>query len=191
MDRPDGSDQSNTGIINTRTCKVKDFTTYCFSGMMAFAFLLTIPIVATAQTHDEVVHELKAFPPAGEGMCRYVIFLPAEKDEELLKIQLVVGRSVKLDSKNRYFFGGRLETVPIPGWGYDRYVLKSLGPMAGTLMAVDPNAPKFERFITLGGEPALMRYNSRLPLVIYVPTGGEVRYRIWSADQKIQNAPEG
>jgi ecotin len=132
--------------------------------------------------------ELKAFPPAGEGMCRYVIFLPAEKDEELLKIQLMVGRSMQLDSKNRYFFGGRLETVPIPGWGYNRYVLKSLGPMAGTLMAVDPNAQKIERFITLGGEPDLLRYNSRLPLVVYLPEGVEVRYRIWRGDTTLQSA---
>jgi ecotin len=121
-------------------------------------------------------------------MCRYVIFLPPEKDEELLKIQLMVGRSMELDSKNRYFFGGRLETVPISGWGYNRYVLNSLGPMAGTLMAVDPNAQKIERFITLGGEPDLLRYNSRLPLVVYLPEGVEVRYRIWRADKRVENA---
>ena len=132
--------------------------------------------------------ELKAFPPAGEGMCRYVIFLPTEKEEELLKIQLLVGKTVKLDSRNRYFFGGRLETVPIPGWGYNRYVLKSLGPMAGTLMAVDPSEPKVDRFITLGGEPDLLRYNSRMPLVVYVPEGVEVRSRIWRADNRVENA---
>jgi ecotin len=45
--------------------------------------------------------------------------------------------------------------------------------------------PKVERFITLGGEPELLRYNSRLPLVVYVPVGVEVRYRIWKADQEI------
>jgi len=33
--------------------------------------------------------------------------------------------------------------------------------MAGTQMAIDPNAPKLNRFITLGGEPYLIRYNSR------------------------------
>ena len=47
--------------------------------------------------------------------------------------------------------------------------------MAGTLMAVSPDAPKVDRFITLGGEPQLLRYNSRLPLVVYVPGGVEVR----------------
>ena len=58
--------------------------------------------------------------------------------------------------------------------------------MAGTLMAVDPNAPKVNRFITLGGEPYLIRYNSRLPIVVYVPEGVEVRYRIWTAAPKPQ-----
>jgi ecotin len=56
-----------------------------------------------------------------------------------------------------------------------------LGLMAGTLMTIDPNAPKVARFITLGGAPCLIRYNSRLPVVVYVPEGVEVRYRIWTA----------
>ncbi|MFZ0436085.1 MAG: ecotin family protein [Chthoniobacterales bacterium] len=132
--------------------------------------------------------ELKAFPPAGEGMRRFVIMLPPRKDEELLKVQLLVGKTVKLDPQNRYCFGGKLETETITGWGYDRYVLKSLGPMAGTFMAVEPNEPKVDRFITLGGETQLIRYNSRLPLVVYVPQGVEVRYRIWRGDTLLQSA---
>ena len=124
-------------------------------------------------------------------MCRHVLYLPKEENEELLKVQLIVGKTIKLDPQNRYFFGGKLEQVTIPGWGYDRYVLKDLGPMAGTLMAVDPNIPKVDRFISLGGEPELLRYNSRLPLVITVPQGVEVRYRIWSGDGKDKTIPEG
>jgi ecotin len=63
--------------------------------------------------------------------------------------------------------------------------------MAGTLMAVDPNAPLVERFISVGGEPQLLRYNSRLPVVVYVPDGVEVRYRIWRADPSTTPAPRG
>ena len=135
--------------------------------------------------------ELKAFPPAGEGMSRVVIILPVEADEDLLKVQLLIGKTLQLDARNRYFFGGRLETETVKGWGYERYILKSLGPMAGTLMAVDPSAPKVERFITLGGEPQLLRYNSRLPLVVYVPEGVEVRYRLWRGDGTVCAAPKG
>jgi ecotin len=157
-------------------------------GMLILAILLASPLSATAQTQQDLYRELKAFPPAGEGMTRFVITLPPQADEDLLKVQLLVGKTVKLDPQNRYFFGGRLEMETIQGWGYDRYVLKSLGPMAGTLMAVDPNVPKIDRFITLGGEPKLLRYNSRLPLVIYVPDGVEVRYRLWRGEDSLKCA---
>jgi ecotin len=56
---------------------------------------------------------------------------------------------------------------------------------------VNPDAPKVERFITLGGEPRLLRYNSRLPLVVYVPDGVEVRYRFWRADTDVASAERG
>lgn len=134
---------------------------------------------------------LKAFPPEGEGMTRFVISLPAAKDEELMKVELQAGKWEKLDQANRYFFGGRLEKQTVEGWGYDYFILKTLGPMAGTLMAIDSNAPKVARFISLGGYPQLYRYNSRLPLVVYVPQGVEVRYRIWRGDRKTSDAPEG
>ena len=58
-------------------------------------------------------------------------------------------------------------------------------------MAVDPNTPQVDRFVTLGGEPKLLRYNSRLPIVVYVPSGVEVRYRLWRADPTGTRADEG
>ena len=58
-------------------------------------------------------------------------------------------------------------------------------------MAVDPNAPKVTRFITLRGDPYIIRYNSRLPIVVYVPEDAEVRYRIWSTDVEIQKIEKG
>jgi ecotin len=173
--------QANSGkvsrIASLRLCGI-----LCLFWLLAFNASCLVP----EDVGSNAGKELKAFPPAGEGMSRFVIMLPPRKEEELLKVQLLVGKTVKLVPQNRYFFGGRLETETITGWGYDRYVLKSLGPMAGTLMAAHPNEPKVERFITLGGEPELLRYNSRLPLVVYVPEGVEVRYRIWRADQEIR-----
>lgn len=126
--------------------------------------------------------DLKAFPPAEEGMTRHVISLPKQEDETAFKVEIIIGRTVKTDTSNSYFFGGTLETETIPGWGFDLYILRKFGPMAGTLMAVDPNAPQVERFISLGDERQLLRYNSRLPLVVYVPTGVEVRHRLWRAE---------
>ena len=152
--------------------------------ILSIALLATVSL-AIAQTADT----MKAFPPAEEGMTRHVIRLPQEKDEAALKVEVIVGKTVRTDAQNRYFFGGTLETENIPGWGYDRYILRKLGPMAGTLMAPDPNAPQVDRFISLGGE-AILRYNSRLPIVVYVPDGVEVRYRLWRAEPTLVSPAE-
>jgi ecotin len=138
---------------------------------------LLISSMVPAQAADN----MKAFPPADQGKVRYVLQLPAQDDESAFKVELMVGKTVQVDEKNKYFFGGAIAEETIKGWGFPRYVVSKLGPMAGTLMAIDPNAPKVARFITLGGDPYLIRYNSRLPIVVYVPEGVEVRYRIWTA----------
>ena len=88
----------------------------------------------------------------------------------------------EVDERNRHFFGGKLVTETVQGWGFSYHILHQLGPMAGTLMAVDPDAPKVNKFVRVGGEPELLRYNSRLPLVVYVPEGVEVHYSIWRKD---------
>lgn len=134
---------------------------------------------------------MKAFPPAGAGMERKVIALPPLADENAVKVELLVGRTMMLDARNRYFFGGTLKAETIEGWGFTRYVLPKLGPMGGTLMAVDPAEPKVERFVSLRGDPQLVRYNSKLPIVVYVPKDVEVRYRLWRADPTFSTAAPG
>ena len=135
--------------------------------------------------------DMKAFPPADEGMVRHVLQLPSEKDETLLQVELIAGQTLQLDKENRYFFAGKFEQETIEGWGYTRYLLKDLGPMAGTRMAINPDAPKIDRFVSLGGEPYLIRYNSKLPIVVYAPKDVDVRYRIWSADGEMVPIKEG
>ncbi|MCE9612313.1 MAG: ecotin family protein [Chthoniobacter sp.] len=135
--------------------------------------VLALAALVIACVNAPAADNMKAFPPAEEGMTRFVLPMPPEKDEDSLKIELMIGKTVLTDAGNRYFFGGTLATETVQGWGFDYHILRKLGPMAGTLMAVDPAAPKVERFITIGGEPQLLRYNSRLPLVVYVPVGVE------------------
>jgi len=153
----------------------------------ATAVLLFLFAVPAGQAADN----LEAFPPAEEGMVRYVLQFPRQADESAFKVELIVGKTVQLEERNRYFFGGRIEEETIKGWGFTRYKVSKLGPMAGTLMAVDPNAPKVARFIALGRGPYFIRYNSRLPVVAYVPEGVEVRYRIWTAGAEVTAIEKG
>lgn len=151
------------------------------------AILLSFLVMLVAKAADN----MQAFPPAEAGMVRYVLDVPKQDDELAFKIELAVGKTVQTDAQNRYFFGGEILEETIEGWGFPRFVVKALGPMAGTLMAVDPAAPKVARFVTLGGAPFLIRYNSRLPVVVYVPEGVEVRYRIWAAEPEFRAMDQG
>jgi ecotin len=155
--------------------------TYALTGL---AFLFSLLSVHGADN-------MKAFPPADAGMVRHVLQLPKQADESAFKVELIVGKNVLVDGANRYFFGGKIEEETIQGWGFTRYLVGKLGPMAGTQMGVDPKAPKVNRFVALGGEPHLIRYNSQLPVVVYAPEGVEVRYRIWSAGPKAKVIEKG
>jgi len=146
----------------------------------ATAFLMLLFAVRAAEA-GAAADNLKAFPAAEPGMARFVLLLPAQADESAFRLELMIGKTVEVDEHNRYFFGGTIEEQTIEGWGFTAFRVRELGPMAGTLMAVDPAAPKVPRFVMLGGDPFLVRYNSRLPVVVYVPDGVEVRYRIWAA----------
>jgi ecotin len=154
-------------------------------------YSITVLSLLAAALSAHAGDNMSAFPPPEEGMVRYVLRLPQQDDESAFKVELIVGRTVLVDERNRYFFGGKIEEYIIPGWAFPCYNVSKLGPMAGTMMAIDPNVPKVNRFITLGGEPYLIRYNSKLPLVVYAPEGVEVRYRIWRAGPEIKVMEKG
>jgi ecotin len=142
----------------------------------AGAFFVVLLSAAHAVSED-----LKPWPDPGNGEQRHVIRLPQLADEPDHMVELLLGKTLKLDERNRYFIAGVLEKRTIKGWGYSYYHLASGGQVAGTLMAVPEGAPKVDRFVTVRSDDAMIRYNSKLPLVVYVPEGFEVRYRVWSA----------
>lgn len=119
---------------------------------------------------------LQAFPRPTQGQARRVIRLPAESDESALRVGIVVGQTVWVDC-NRQVLPVRIEERTAQGWGYTYYVVTVSGPRASTMMACPDNRRR--RQFVRGAEEPLVRYNSRLPLVIFAPTDVQVRYRIW------------
>lgn len=138
------------------------------SGAMLFS-------VATANSTDE----LKAFPAAKDHEIRYVIELPKLADEENVKVQLIAGKTIEVDC-NRQSFGGSIREENLEGWGYNFYTVSELiGPMS-TLMGC-PEGSKHDEFVAMSEMP-LIRYNSKLPIVIYAPKDVTVKYKIWQAN---------
>ena len=122
--------------------------------------------------------ELQAFPQPAPGQARRVIRLAPEQDENGLRVGLVVGRTLLVDC-NRQIFPARIEERTAEGWGYNYYVVTSAGQPATTQMAC-PDQTRTRQFVRAAEEP-LVRYNSRVPLVVFAPRDVEVRYRIWRA----------
>lgn len=135
---------------------------------------------AQTPTASNAAADLQAFPAAEAGQTQHVIRLPALDDEDAVRVELVLGKTLTVDC-NHTLLGGALETRTAEGWGYDYHVLPRVGPAASTLMGCPPDSSR-EAFVTLPPQP-LVRYNSRLPLVVYVPQDIEVRYRLWRAGE--------
>lgn len=128
---------------------------------------------------------LEPFPVAQAGHTRQVIFLPALANENDAKVELLIGKEIEVDC-NTYFFIGSLEEKTVEGWGYNYWVVDALKGPAGTLMACLDHTRK-QAFVTLNNLP-LQRYNSRLPIVVFVPEGAQVKYRVWHAGEEVLNA---
>ncbi len=139
------------------------------------------------QTNAAEHKELKAFPEAKEGMERHVIVLPHKNrgEEDAFKVELIPGKTQMTDSVNQVRMGAMIEPRPLEGWGYTFYQVTGSDSVMSTMMA-SPDTNQAEKFVP--GKPLQIRYNSRLPIVIYAPKGCEIHYRIWSAPDKFKIA---
>ena len=154
--------------------------------------LVSLALLAILTASAAAEHKyLKAFPPAPEGMVRYVIELPHKErgEDNGFQVEIIVGKEMLTDGVNRVRLSGRIEAKPLKGRGFTYYEMAKFGPAVSTLVGVPPGTPKVKKFVAI---PSLkIAYNSRIPLVVYVPEGGEVRYRIWSASKTTEKAKQG
>ena len=151
--------------------------------------LVFLVIVGSTTLYAEPAKKdnIHMFPKSQEGFERYVIEVPVLENEQDHKVELFIGKIMNVDCNNHILMG-KLEKKILQGWGYSYLeATKINGMTASTMMACQK--PNTDKFITLKPSvESLRRYNSRSPIVIYVPKGSEVRYRIWRADKTIEQA---
>lgn len=157
-----------------------------FSKTLMTGLIMFAGVNAFAQKKAEKFEklEIEMFPKAKEGFKQVYIQLPVAKNENDLKVEFFVGAEKMLDCNN-YFLMGNVKTQDLQGWGYNYYEVESNGEAAGTLMGCR-DQKKTKKFVTI--QPEIVRYNSKLPLVFYVPKDIEVRYRVLRADAKMKSA---
>lgn len=142
------------------------------------------PPAAPAPSNPAASQELKAFPSSLAGHRRHVIELPALPDEADRQLELIGVKPMTVDCNSRGM-DGRFEARDVAGWGYTYWVLRSQGQVRGTLMACPPGSQRPGVAQTQG---TLLRYNSKLPVVVFVPDGMGLRWRVWQAGAA-QEAP--
>lgn len=159
------------------------------TSILLFHLLVTLCATAFLAAQQNVAHpDLRAFPPAKDGMERHVIVLPHKErgEEDAFRVELIAGTMMDTDGTNLYRLGGTLKEKHLEGWAYSFYEFTP-GPTAMTLMA--PRGKPVKKFVS--APPLHTNYNSRLPIVIFAPAGYEIRYRIWKADENFTTAPKG
>ncbi len=178
----------------------------CVSTLFTFLIAGTSFLISAAQAQDDAIDSnltvavlqddevppdepnMKPFAEPADNEKRFVITLPHKErgDEDDFKVELIVGKTVMTDGVNRTFMAAQIEEKTVEGWGYPFYNVSGSGEIASTLMAAIPPRPPVEKFVT--GQPLLIRYNSRIPIVVYAPKNLEIRYRIWSVSGEAEPA---
>ncbi|UAN39573.1 MULTISPECIES: serine protease inhibitor ecotin [unclassified Enterobacter] len=154
--------------------------------LIAAAYVSTSAF-ASETSKEQALEKVAPYPKADKGMKRQVIQLPAQQDEANFKVELLIGKTLEVDC-NQHRLGGQLESKTLEGWGYDYYVFDKVTSPVSTMMAC-PDGKKEKKFVTAYlGDNSLLRYNSKLPIVVYTPENVEVKYRVWKADENIGQA---
>lgn len=143
-------------------------------------FLLSsMALAVEADTPSEITMDLEAFPAPPANYERHTIRLPIGNYENNLKIELLAGKVQEVDC-NAMHYTGQLTEKTLEGWGYNYYELSDLTGPISTKMAC-PDEEKSLQFVPVLSSGSLLQYNSRLPVVVYLPEGLELRWRTWVA----------
>ena len=130
--------------------------------------------------------DMSVYPTTVDGRARHVIELPKVVDEGRFMVELVPGKTELADCNLRGYRAS-LERRTLAGWGYPFYVLAEPEPGPRTNKAC-PAGSQTRRFVRVTGDGLLLPYNSRLPLVVYLPRDVQLKYRIWRADKTLSEA---
>jgi ecotin len=131
----------------------------------------SLPLVACAVTPGALDH----FPPAASGQTRHVIELPPLANEQDFQVEVFAGKTLSVDC-NSVQLGGQWQTISLQAGGRRFYELDHIGPAISTKMGC-PNHQRELAFVPVQGK-LVVRYNSKFPLVVYVPSDAQLRHRI-------------
>lgn len=148
-------------------------------------------IASRESASTEAQKALEAFPAAGDGQQRWLIWLTADPDntdEASLRVEVRVGLRAEVDGVNRHRLSGELHKRSVEGWGFDSYNYEGESQVASTRMGTRGATVQSALVWTTS---QLVRYNSRLPLVVYMPSHLCLSYRVLAPVTEYKQVPVG
>ncbi|WP_137227057.1 serine protease inhibitor ecotin [Shewanella sp. MEBiC00475] len=136
-----------------------------------------INIVSTVMNSDDyqALSATKMYPVPEAGMVQHILTLPALNNEQQYLLEVQIGQQKMVDC-NKVRLIGEISSLSLPGWGYIYYQVDNIIQGPNTLMMC--TEPKKEKFIVLN-KSMTQPYDSRQPIVFYLPEGTDLRYRVW------------
>ena len=163
----------------------------CFGAALSLSALAALPGVAIPRLN------LTGYPEPAPGLKRWVIqpsgLLPKSADPLISahpldwRIQLIVGQTVRLDCNTKRLSGSGMTMRMLPK-ASGKALFEVKGPVAviSTKMACPDDQPTRTSFLSLGKQPYLVPYNASWPIVVDLPVGTELRWRVWKAETRQQ-----
>lgn len=120
--------------------------------------------------------------PRLNGYHPNVIKVNPRESEDMFKVQIVPGKQMEIDC-NKHGLQGKYERKMLEN-GDTYFVFLSKGEVFSTKMGCPDNT---KRVSFVPGPTIFTAYNSARPFVVYTPTGVDLKYRIWEADEALYN----
>lgn len=116
-----------------------------------------------------------------EGIKRHVIALSPLENEYEAKVELRIKKTTEADCNVRNLATNIVEKT-VKGWGYNYHVANVQGVQSTMMLCHEAPVEK-----TLYSTPQkLLRYNSKLPLVVYTLNDIELEVRVWTPSTTYQ-----
>jgi len=141
--------------------------------------------------------DLTPYPAPAADERRWVIQLPGVLPPTIdarisanpvdWRVELLVGKELMVDCNGPRLMG-RIASSALPGTGTTIYRVTQVSPPISTRMACPPDRAPTPAFVPMGIKPFVVPYNVSQPIVIYAPRDLQVRWRLWKAERRQQNA---
>ncbi|MGS0727108.1 serine protease inhibitor ecotin, partial [Shewanella sp. 0m-11] len=125
--------------------------------------------------------ETKMYPKPATGQEQHILTLPKLDNEADYRVEIEIGQTQMVDC-NQHRLVGELKQHTVKGWGYSYYQVDKISEGPSTMMACFEQA-KTEKFLKINAD-LMVKYDSRLPKVFYLPENTQVRYRVWKVESQ-------